>query len=226
MKVKDWDTWQTFRKDRGAPPWIKVHRNLMTNPKWAALTDAEKGQLVSLWIAAADTDGVLPDDPKVLRKICQLDNEPDIKKFLALGLMVATCQPVDNQLTTTCPQLDAPEQSRAEESRVDKSRIDILPRKAQPNKGTRLTKDWVLPNDWHQWAIEHFASLHVEPDEGEIERQADSFKDYWVSRSGAQATKLDWEATWRNWFRRYADGESKRIQRQIQLDEQRRQRFS
>ena len=120
MKIKDWNTWQTFRKDRGAPPWIKVHRNLMTNKKWAALTDAEKGQLVSLWIAAADTDGVLPDDTKVLRKICQLDDEPNINKFIELGLIIPSggCQRGVN-VASTRRQHDAPEQRRVEESRVE-----------------------------------------------------------------------------------------------------------
>jgi len=53
MKVKNWQRWQNYRKDRGTPPWIKVHRNLMTNQEWAELTDAEKGQLVSIWLIAA-----------------------------------------------------------------------------------------------------------------------------------------------------------------------------
>ena len=51
LKVHDWDIWQTYRKDRGRPPWIKVHRILGTSQKWSMLSDAERGQLVSLWIA-------------------------------------------------------------------------------------------------------------------------------------------------------------------------------
>jgi hypothetical protein len=72
MMVADWDKWQTYRKDRGTPPWIKVHRNLMSNPEWALLSDKEKGQLVSIWIIAADKGGSIPANAKILMKICQL----------------------------------------------------------------------------------------------------------------------------------------------------------
>lgn len=124
MKISNWEEWQSFRKDRGAPPWIKLHRNLLTNKKWAILSDSEKGQLVSLWIIAGDSNGEIPDDPAILRKICQLDQAPNISKFIELGLLTPTCQPNDNQMTTTCQPNDAPEQSRAEESRVEEKRED------------------------------------------------------------------------------------------------------
>ncbi len=88
LKINDWDKWQTFRKDRGNPQWIKVHRCLMTCRKWASLSDAEKGQLVSIWIAAAENSGEIPADPAVIRKICQLDESPDLQKFIGLGLLI------------------------------------------------------------------------------------------------------------------------------------------
>lgn len=138
MKISNWEEWQSFRKDRGAPPWIKLHRNLLTNKKWAILSDAEKGQLVSLWIIAGDSNGEIPDDPSILRKICQLDQAPNISKFMELGLLTTTCQPNDNQMTTTCQPNDAPEQSRGEERRAEKSReeenqnpLSKLPRVSQ-----------------------------------------------------------------------------------------------
>lgn len=87
LRVHDWGVWQTFRTDRGAPPWIKVHRSLMTSQKWASLSDAEKGQLISMWIVAADNAGDIPADPFFLRKICQLDAEPDLEKFISLGFL-------------------------------------------------------------------------------------------------------------------------------------------
>ncbi len=93
MKIKNWEKWQTYRQDRGAPPWIKVHRNLMSNSDWVGLTDAEKGQLVSMWIVAADKSGHLPDDPAMIRKMCILDGTPDINKFKRLGFIDAKRMP-------------------------------------------------------------------------------------------------------------------------------------
>jgi uncharacterized protein YdaU (DUF1376 family) len=35
--------------------------------------------------------------------------------------------------------------------------------------------------------------------------EADRFKDYWKARSGPDAVKVDWKATWRNWIRTCRD---------------------
>lgn len=127
IKINNWDKWQSFRKDRGSPPWIKLHRCLMTNSEWAMLSDSEKGQLVSLWIVAADKDGTLPtDNPKILRKIAQLDEDPNIQNFIDLGFFAANCQPDDNQVTTTCQPDDAPEERRGEKKREEEKRKDTV----------------------------------------------------------------------------------------------------
>jgi len=109
MRIKNWDKWQTYRKDRGSPPWIKVHRNLMTNPEWAALSDAEKGQLISIWIVAADKGGEIPENPQVLRKVAMLDDVPNLNKFIDLGFIESTGCQSDAKPTPSESQSDAPE---------------------------------------------------------------------------------------------------------------------
>jgi len=125
MEINNWDKWQTFRKDRGTPPWIKVYRNLLSNEQWVDLTDSEKGQLISIWILAADKNGQIPDNPKMIQRMAMLESPPNINKFIELGFLSTTCQPPVNQAVTDCPQLDAPEESRAEteQSKID-SRFD------------------------------------------------------------------------------------------------------
>ena len=123
LKIKNWDTWQSYRKDRpGAPPWIKVHRNLMSNMEWSMLTDSEKGHLISIWILAADRNGRIPSDPNMLRKMCQLDNPPDTNKFIDLGFIEPDGCQDDNQVTTTRQPDDVLEESRVEENRIEKNR--------------------------------------------------------------------------------------------------------
>ncbi len=90
LKINQWEKWQTFRSDRGSPPWIKIHRQIMTNPKWAKLTDSEKGQLICLWIIAADKKGTIPDNEVILKKIAGLDKPPNINKFIDLGFIIRT----------------------------------------------------------------------------------------------------------------------------------------
>ena len=97
MIVSNWDKWQSFRKDRGAPPWIKVHRNLFTNGEWVTLTDAEKGQLVSIWMLAADKGGEIPDNPELVRRMAMLEHAPDLDKFYRLGFITdEECSPQDS----------------------------------------------------------------------------------------------------------------------------------
>lgn len=77
--------------------------------------------------------------------------------------------------------------------------ITALKPQRQPRqpRGSRLAGEWTLPADWREWARTNcFAS------DDEITRQADTFHDFWISKPGAQACKLDWEATWRNWCRK------------------------
>lgn len=104
LRVHDWNDWQTYRKDRDSrPPWIKVHRRIFQNPKWAALSDTQKGHLVSIWVLAADNEGYIPDNPVIVKKLCLLDSEPDLQLLVSLGFLDVTTsgQPVDNQLTTS-----------------------------------------------------------------------------------------------------------------------------
>ena len=62
-------------------------------------------------------------------------------------------------------------------------------------RGTRLPKDWVLPKALGDWALtEH---PHWTPEI--VRRIAQQFRDHWVAKTGKDATKLDWPATWRNW---------------------------
>jgi uncharacterized protein YdaU (DUF1376 family) len=39
---------------------------------------------------------------------------------------------------------------------------------------------------------------------------ADQFRDYWIAKSGKDAAKLDWSATWRGWCRREAENAKRR----------------
>lgn len=65
-------------------------------------------------------------------------------------------------------------------------------------RGSRLNAEWQLPADWHTWARTNFPASN----DDQVADQAAQFRDYWIAKPGAQACKLDWEATWRNWCRK------------------------
>lgn len=69
--------------------------------------------------------------------------------------------------------------------------------KAAATKGSRLDADWKLPKAWGDWALAEFPQW----DAAKVRREGESFRDHWVAKTGKDATKLDWQATWRNWCR-------------------------
>lgn len=69
----------------------------------------------------------------------------------------------------------------------------------RPKRGTRLPEDWKPPDDWLAWAQQERPGI-------DARRVAEQFRDYWVAKTGANATKLDWQATWRNWVRNEKGG--------------------
>lgn len=87
LRVKNWEKWQSYRKDRGQPPWIKVHRRILRNLEWVSMSDAERGQLVAIWVLAADHDGVIPASPEIVQKLCFMSKQPNLNKFIELGLL-------------------------------------------------------------------------------------------------------------------------------------------
>lgn len=68
----------------------------------------------------------------------------------------------------------------------------------QGAKASRLPSDWSLPAEWMAWAL----ADRPEFQEQDVRRAAEQFSDFWKAKAGKDAAKLDWFATWRNWFRR------------------------
>ncbi len=76
----------------------------MRNQDWVALSDAQRGQLVSIWLLAADKKGKIPSDPQVIKKLCYMDTVPDLELFISHGFI-----DVDATVTPERRQHDQPE---------------------------------------------------------------------------------------------------------------------
>ena len=96
-------------------------------------------------------------------------------------------KPFRNQEPEPEPEQDIEAAHSAQPSTPDKQ-------KPQTPRGTRLPKDWTLPDGWREWA-------EAEREDLDISLVADSFRDFWWSKAGQNGSKLDWLATWRNWVR-------------------------
>ncbi|MCX5516215.1 DUF1376 domain-containing protein [Kaistia algarum] len=83
----------------------------------------------------------------------------------------------------------------APQSRSDQK----TPEKPKSKTGTRIAPDWSANTDDRE-----FARTLGFGDVG-IDRECGRFRDYWIAKPGRDGVKLDWSATFRNWFRRAAE---------------------
>lgn len=144
LRCRNWEHWQTYRRDRNPPPWIKVHRRILQDMEWSMLTDAEKGQLVSMWVLAADRDGAIPDDARALQRLLGLDEPPDLPKFKELGFLTPEGRQDDAGVTSSGRQSDAPEPEADSQRRGEEK---DAPAPSGAGRATR-TPPHPIPADW------------------------------------------------------------------------------
>lgn len=144
LRIRNWEKWQSYRKDRKQPPWIKLHRSLLRDWDFISLSCAERGQLMTLWMLAADRDGEIPADPLVIQKLCHLDEDIDLQKFIDHGFIEAGCQS-DAKVTPPRRQSDPPDKKRNKKlidanTKLDKSNNKLIIGKAENRKTDAQTK--------------------------------------------------------------------------------------
>jgi hypothetical protein len=105
--------------------------------------------------------------------------------------MNANTQPTQDQHKTNTQKEQGNKGTKKQES-LEKEDVGTS---LQKKRGARLADDWFLPMDWGQWAVSEGWTSE------QVKAEAEKFKDYWISKPGAAAVKLDWQATWRNWIR-------------------------
>jgi len=122
------------------------------------------------------------------KKRCQTAKR--VSNFKAANAEVTHTALPDEQhsVSTALPREE--KRKRREDTSSLRSEVDT----ASPQRGSRLPKDWSLPDDWAAWAKQ------TRPDLNQNET-ANRFADYWHGIAGAKGRKADWLATWRNWVR-------------------------
>lgn len=119
------------------------------------------------------------------------------------GDVTVTVTPPDTDTDTDTDKNSTPD---GVEARAPAPKAEIVPLEAyataakSAKRGTRIPDDFAAPPEWIDFARKE--GFH---DDHAIHRLFDDFADYWRAKSGADACKLDWTATWRRWVRSQAD---------------------
>lgn len=92
-------------------------------------------------------------------------------------------------------QKESREGSRVEKEGGEKDAQREIRADAPPSQGSRLTADWVPDKELViRWITEH----GLERDQ--YQHQLQKFRNYWIAKSGKDATKLDWNPIFENWL--------------------------
>jgi len=84
--VKNFEKFQHY-KDR-SPPWIKLYNELLENYEFGRLPDAQKGQLIGIWLLASRMDNRIPFDPEWVAQKINATSAVDLDALLASGFIV------------------------------------------------------------------------------------------------------------------------------------------
>ena len=72
---------------------------------------------------AADRDGVIPASPRVIKKLCHMDTEPDLQLLVSLGFLES-----DANVASTWRQPDRPEAETEAEEETEKRQSETRAR--------------------------------------------------------------------------------------------------
>jgi len=185
MQIKNWKKFQHF-KDR-KPPWVKLYRDVLDDLEWYELDPLASKVLVMCWLIASEDDGKLPP-AKTLAFRLRMTEKQTID---CLNKLSHWLEQDDISLISERYQSDSLETETETETETEKEKETEA---KQRTKGSRLSADWVLPKEWADWARQERPDL-------DLRSVGEQFRDYWSAKAGSGATKLDWQATWRNWVR-------------------------
>ncbi len=123
IQVVDFDKFQHYR-DR-TPPWIKLHRSILDDWRLLELPEADRWQLLGLYLLASECDNLIPYRPAWIKQRLSLTRPIALKTLIALKYVRllehdASGTEVESTLLAE-PETSASPRARAE-SRVEKSR--------------------------------------------------------------------------------------------------------
>jgi hypothetical protein len=143
FRIRSWEKFQHY-KDR-APPWIKLHREILSSRTWVMLDDNAKALAIACMLLAADTDNKVPADPAYIKRVAYLQTTPDLTPLVEtdfIELINENGTSLASASTALAKDTEcSPEERREEQRRADIRPSDVAASAAQKPKLV-LTKDF------------------------------------------------------------------------------------
>lgn len=113
LYVRNWNLFQHY-KDRN-PPWIKLHRSLVSNPEFLSMPEAAQYELIRVWILAASDLGAVPFSTGLIRKMTGMRRIRYLDLLIEKGFLSKSA----SDLQAPCKQTASPDKNRVEKIREE-----------------------------------------------------------------------------------------------------------
>lgn len=110
LSIKDLAKHQHY-KDRN-PPWIKLHRSVLSSYSVRCLQDASKAHLMLLWLLASGMDNRIPYDLAFITEMIGATTPVDIEELVLQGFIEVSQD--DGKPLASREQVATPEERRGE----------------------------------------------------------------------------------------------------------------
>ena len=136
--VRNWDRFQHYGDRR--PVWIKVYLELADSEEWAALSLAQRGLLVSIWVEFCSSRGHLPVR-SLSKRVRQKTSERTIKSLVDAGFIdISASEPLALEEKTL------KEQTRSVASKRDPEPTPSAPVASLPVTGSEQVVERLIRN--------------------------------------------------------------------------------
>ncbi len=172
---------------------------------WTIVDDSGRARAASRMLASL----LYPYDEDAPKQIgawlAELECEKLIRRYSVDGsIYLEVCnwlkhQKIDRPTESRLPAFSEGSPITREDSRglaadLGPSTLDLDLGSRARKRASRLPSSWMPSPSGASFAIEKGLS------EKEANAELEKFTNYWTAKSGQGATKLDWDATWRNWI--------------------------
>lgn len=204
--------------------WFRMYDDVLNDPKAQKLSDAAFRGWVNIMCLASKNDGILEQPVEniafSLRKSLPKTREL-IQTLQSGGLLdrtengwkphnwetrqyksdvstarVKRFRECSRNVSETHPETEQT-QSQKTEQKESSAAPAAAPPKPKAPQGTRWPAEQAVPENWFPPIIDRFRELGRAPPDLRLE--AAKFAAYWASKSGKDATKIDWPKTFLNW---------------------------
>jgi hypothetical protein len=147
LRIKNWCKYQHY-KERN-PPWIKLHRELLTSETWVMLADASRVLAIALMLLASDNDNKFEDTEqfkRYVKRVAYLEELPNFSPLINCGFLekvLADASDCKQDSTNARPETETETETETEKDQIPSTNVTGIvgeSQKTSPHK-TILQKD-------------------------------------------------------------------------------------